>query len=250
MMVVVMMMMMMMMMMIVGGGGGVCLCISTFVYVCLSVCSLSLCVEEDYRERGRDRLMEERVCVRVRVCVCEGAVCEGAVCVCVCVCVYVCMYVCMCMYVCVCICMCMYVYVCVYVCNHTRLTHTGHSHFYIHSSLLHNHTIHQPPSILTNNQPSYQHHPPLFSYIPLSYILLLNPTSTQLLLITSPSLPYINPNPLPPPTSLTSPFNHHPLPQPNTPLLSKLVQHCPPPSPSTSISTFSHPRTSKINPTH
>ena len=244
------MMMMMMMMMIVGGGGGVCLCISTFVYVCLSVCSLSLCVEEDYRERGRDRLMEERVCVRVRVCVCEGAVCEGAVCVCVCVCVYVCMYVCMCMYVCVCICMCMYVYVCVYVCNHTRLTHTGHSHFYIHSSLLHNHTIHQPPSILTNNQPSYQHHPPLFSYIPLSYILLLNPTSTQLLLITSPSLPYINPNPLPPPTSLTSPFNHHPLPQPNTPLLSKLVQHCPPPSPSTSISTFSHPRTSKINPTH
>ena len=248
------MMMMMMMMMIVGGGGGVCLCISTFVYVCLSVCSLSLCVEEDYRERGRDRLMEERVCVRVRVCVCEGAVCEGAVCVCVCVCMYVCMYVCVCMcvFVYVCVCMCMYVYVCVCmcVCNHTRLTHTGHSHFYIHSSLLHNHTIHQPPSILTNNQPSYQHHPPLFSYIPLSYILLLNPTSTQLLLITSPSLPYINPNPLPPPTSLTSPFNHHPLPQPNTPLLSKLVQHCPPPSPSTSISTFSHPRTSKINPTH
>ena len=246
------MMMMMMMMMIVGGGGGVCLCISTFVYVCLSVCSLSLCVEEDYRERGRDRLMEERVCVRVRVCVCEGAVCEGAVCVCVCM--YVCMYVyvCMCVFVYVCVCMCMYVYVCVCmcVCNHTRLTHTGHSHFYIHSSLLHNHTIHQPPSILTNNQPSYQHHPPLFSYIPLSYILLLNPTSTQLLLITSPSLPYINPNPLPPPTSLTSPFNHHPLPQPNTPLLSKLVQHCPPPSPSTSISTFSHPRTSKINPTH
>ena len=124
--------------------------------------------------------------------------------VCVCMCVYVCVCMCVCVWRCMCVCMYVCMCVCVYVCNHTRLTHTGHCHFYIHSSLLHNHTIHQPPSILTNNQPSYQHHPPLFSYIPLSYILLLNQTTTQLLHIPSPSHPYINPNPLPPP-----PLLHH-----------------------------------------
>jgi len=58
-----------------------------------------------------------RVCVCVRVYVCEYA------CVCVCVRVYVCEYACVCVcahvyvYVCVCVCMCVRVSVCVYVCK-------------------------------------------------------------------------------------------------------------------------------------